>query len=72
MKPNLFYERLKSASNAPFYQCPQCRTVWLVTGGDVLNLYTCGQCHHRFDLAQARYTRTISADTAAQLPEECA
>lgn len=70
MKPNPFSERLKNAGNAPFYQCPQCRTVWLVTGGDRLNPYTCGQCHHRFDLVQARYTRAASTDTAdAQLPK---
>jgi Zn-finger nucleic acid-binding protein len=69
MKPNLLPELLKKNKNAPFFQCPQCRTVWLVTGGEALNSYTCRQCHHQFDLAQARYKRTTSSDKDnAQLP----
>jgi Zn-finger nucleic acid-binding protein len=55
MQLHSFPERLKNARNAPFYQCPQCRTVWLVMGAQAPHPYTCKQCGHVFDLAQARY-----------------
>jgi hypothetical protein len=71
MKHNPLLEQLKKSKKAPFYQCPRCRTVWLVVGGPSLNPYTCKMCGHHFDLSQTRYTganRLLdSGDT--QLPD---
>lgn len=57
MKSNPLLDLLKNSPNAPFYQCPQCQTVWLIVGGQALNPYTCKMCGHLFDLTNARVTR---------------
>lgn len=69
MKPNPFLERLHNSPNAPFYQCPRCHTVWLVMGVQASHPYTCKQCHHQFDLAQARYTRVPPDKDDLEVPK---
>jgi Zn-finger nucleic acid-binding protein len=69
MQPHSFPERLKNARNAPFYQCPQCRTVWLVRGAEALTSYICKQCGHPFDLAQARYAQARTDKDESELPK---
>lgn len=71
MKTDPLLEQLKKSRQAPFYQCPHCRTVWLIVGGQSLNPYTCKMCGQHFDPSQTPYTRAnrLPEDDSAQLPD---
>lgn len=71
MKSNRLLELLKKSKQAPFYQCPRCNTVWLVSGGQALEHYTCKSCGHEFDITKAHYSaaKRLPDESDVQLPK---